>query len=313
MAVPPSSKRGSGAVEPITGDELEQKFEQFRASQSIAMQAFQTNTQNHVSELVKSVSAVQTKRLENIEGEVSQLKSSQTKMELEHKTMAEQIAKLEKAMAIAEKDVVELAGIENDTFNRDPIFHKLKVGSIGELSRDTLLISVKEWLGELGIPEESWKLAGPPQGKQFSLFFSGPSGAGIRRARKANMGLRQEDGTWREIMVPTVDGPTSKLFIGPDKPPKQICEERMGKKLETILSETNPKFRLKLFKYAGDNKRETHIKVGGKTLLKCLAISREEQTPLWDNALVAELNIDKPNILAKFNTTAEISLAQFCL
>ena len=75
----------------------------------------------------------------------------------------------------------------------------------------------------------------------------------------------------------------------------------MGKKLMGILENANPGLRFKLQKYAGTNKRETHIKANGKPIINCKADSYEDQSPLWDNGLVAEFHIDKTEVLTKFN------------
>ena len=129
-----AKRNASGIVQPITEEELEQKLESFRKAiteeTKSAMQNLENKTQNHVTELVKSVSAIQARRMENIEGEVSHLKSSQDKLQKDQLSMWEQIAKLEKSLALSEKDAVEIASIENDSFNREPILHKLKLGSI---------------------------------------------------------------------------------------------------------------------------------------------------------------------------------------
>ena len=300
--------RAKDKEQPVSEDELEATLEQFRqkiASDNkealeAAMAKQQESTFTHVAQLVKTVQATQNKRFENLENEVAGIKGSQVQIEKEHKEMFERIKEMEKILALAEKETIDLASLEDDTFNRDPITNKLKLGATGEMHKATVMEHVTKWMDEVDIPNDAWKLAGPAKSKQFGLFFDSPHGAGARHARKSHLALKNVDGSWREVFLQSVAGPDVKLYSGPDKPPKQVCEEIMGKKLKGILEELYPDRTWTLRKYAGENRRESYVLGDGHEVIKCHAVSRNDLAPLWDNARLAELRVDKAAVLQRF-------------
>ena len=274
---------------------------------STAMSAMDTAFVGKTTVLLRAHDEIQTRKLDNLQGQVDELKASVSKSESHHLEMQESIRIIQSALSIAEKTVVDAKTFDDEDFNKQPEFNKLRVGASEAVSRPAIYKTIAEWLANAGVADDQWNLVGGDLGKQFGVLFKGTEGLGARRARKANHCLKRDDGTWIQLETPTPAGGVAKLFIGPDESPKQLAEGRMGRRLVRDLRTMYPKRKFVFHKNQrvnGKNEKgepvvriEAVVKCDFKLLAKVEAKSYEDQQYFWIAQAVDEFKIDKAAVL----------------
>jgi hypothetical protein len=191
-------------------------------------------------------------------------------------------------------------------WTRAPRQDVLTIGAAEPISKDALKDAVKEWLGTapLEYPDGYWRIEGPKLGRNFELFFNGefqsPESAYLK-ANKANLSLKQEDGTWEKIYA---IGPTKKqieLFISKDQTPQVKREFTLSKRLLACIEKSFSGFTFSE-KNIYIHRRLMCIKHGNIDLAKIFADSFENFTVKWNQTEVEALGLDKEALLSEFRS-----------
>ena len=184
------------------------------------------------------------------------------------------------------------AELEREEFTRPPDRGILRIGTPEEVPKSCIQAGILDWLSEAGIKESDWQLRGPTCGKQFKLVFNGLNGLCARRAKKANLFLKDEDGAWKTIHVQTPTGNSVRLYIDMDKNRQQLAVERLGKKVANALMAAYPTKKFYLRKAAG-----LIFLPGNKGICKLEVPTRDDPQIMWNPSLISSEEIDKQAIL----------------
>ena len=309
MAFQPNKRGLAADTTPVTKGEFEDLFENFASSfksdinaeVTTTLKSFESNTTAHLlnrtQELFAAHSTRVNQRCDEVEAAVCELQGSHKALQSETTAIKEQVAALNKAMAIAETAASPQHALDADEWDRPPRLHVIDLKSSDQMARGDVLETIKPWLADAGFSETQWSLAMAPSSLRGSLIFKGEATTAARRAKAANMALRMEDGTWTKLTVPnptpSSDGqprPALPLFVSPDASPKTKAQMWMGKKLLNILKAEYPGLSFAF------RRSDAMVTVQRKDLAFIAADSREETAPLWKGVTVADHDINKERI-----------------
>ena len=151
------------------------------------------------------------------------------------RNMAEQIAELQKSLAVAAKQPVQSPSVGR-AFDRDVDHTIIKAHADGLVNLDKATEELSNWICGSGIDAADFKIEGDAVVRFFTVQFTGLAGPASRRVQKALGCLRRKDGTWTRIRAPAASGNgLVELRVGPDKSPKQIKTEVIGKRIRQAL------------------------------------------------------------------------------
>ena len=154
--------------------------------------------------------------------------------------MADQIKALQQALEVADKQPVQKQFVGRD-FDRDTDATIIKVHADGLATIDNATKALSKWVTDSGINESDFKVQGDATTRYFTIQFTGQIGTAAKRVQKVLDGMRGRDGTWTRIYAPAVAGAGMvELRAGPDKSPKHIKTEIVGKRLRQALEREFP-------------------------------------------------------------------------
>ncbi|CAK0907413.1 unnamed protein product [Prorocentrum cordatum] len=154
--------------------------------------------------------------------------------------MSEQIAALQKALEVANKQPAQETLVGRD-FDRDVDLTIVKVHADGLVTLDKAIEALTKWISDCGIEESRFKVQGHDTSVYFTIQFTGLPGPASRRVQKSFDSLRNRDGSWPRIRAPAIAGNGSvDLRVGPDRSPKQIKTEIVGKRIRRALERAFP-------------------------------------------------------------------------
>ena len=118
---------------------------------------------------------------------------------------------------------------------------KLYVSSPASVQKSEVVKALSSfWNGHLTSEDFAVWGAQDVLGKGFIVQFNGEAGRGARLARKA-LGLRRgSNGQWNDVFVKTPLGDSVKLYINPNKSPKQRKMESSAKRIFTLIKTALP-------------------------------------------------------------------------
>ncbi len=157
------------------------------------------------------------------------------------------------------------------------------------------MASLQPWLDELRLADKPYSLIGPPVGRNFVLKFTGTPALGAKRAKKANLLLRnKEDNSWRELYTTDPEGTQVRIYVAPDKSPKYSRERQLTKRLLRSFNHVVPGRKFYF------NPRLQAICLDGKPLATITAKAYDEFVPQWKYANLDKYTIDKQPIADHF-------------
>ena len=301
----PPPKRGVASIgggDPITKAEHKSLFDEFQAKITTKFQGIVQDSNDKVQaatlagckELFDKQSfqfeARLNERIAPVEANIHALQAENASLKKGQTNLVERVAAMESSMAKAEaqpNSVVDL--LNEEEFCRDAVLSCLEVNAKEPVANLSVKAAISPWLEGAGFTEKNWTFTGPAFGRRFSLLFSGDSLTGARRAKKANLALRRDDGSWETIHVENANGQSVPLFVGPDKSPQTTARETLGKKLLHVVQEMHPGM-----DFFFDKKQFlVRVKSPGSTLKKDLAVmvaeSKDTRFPKFGPPLSASL------------------------
>ena len=135
-------------------------------------------------------------------------------------------------------------------------------------------------------------------GKGFIVQFNGDAGRGARLARKA-LGLRRNsNGQWNDVYVKTPLGDSVKLYINPNKSPKQRKLESSSKRLFTLIKTALPQgIQENEVQY---NRRDGVVSCKWLKIAKVNITNRDDPPTLLFTSHLETLGFDKEQIKYRF-------------
>jgi hypothetical protein len=263
------------------------------------MRAFEERTSSsftaRTASLLTKYDEAQTQKFNALHSDLSELQSRCDKSERDNAELWKTVRLLQDAMALARDSALSQDILDNDEFDRPLQLDTLRVGTATPVTKEALLEATKTWMADLKLSDEMWTLNGPTTGKQFSLRFLGLPVVAARWAKKANTSLKQNDGTWKDILVEDGNGGTTKLFIGEDRNPKMLVQDRLGRRIAAAVRDLHPKM------HVFYRKRDSTVFIESKPVIRPVADSREDFRFLWDHAQVDRIGLVKATIMEKLH------------
>ena len=283
----------------VARDELQSMLDEYSADVKTAVNeeldekslTIETNISAKTASLLQKYDAAQCRKHGALETEISDIRKGHERLEAQNEKMQKAIDDLRKAVASAEQQTpVSPDDLAADDWTKDPDLTKLRVGATEPLARGDVLKVVQEWITDTDIQNDQWTLAGPVLGSQFFVHFKGAPGLAARRARKANLSLKQLDGNWKKLFCPNPAGTSIGLFISMDRSLQQKAQEAMGKRTKKALEEA---YSDKTFFF---QRRSSTITCNFKPLARMDAKSRSQQQIYRHTETLAAESISKETI-----------------
>ena len=129
--------------------------------------------------------------------------------------------------------------------------------------------------------------------------MSGGAQLGERRALKLQTLLRDSKGDWRPMFALTPTDDEVRVYISPDKMPKQLATAGLGRRLREAVEAVLPSTKasglpVHLWKWEGE------ISIDWCQLCCLEPTSPTEHKIYWNNDVVGDYDISKQKILQKF-------------
>ena len=189
----------------------------------------QARLSNEFNTTLRKFHKMQTDRIDLIQNKVETISAKVDLHDSEISALRQEMLQLRERIGLAESPN-HVAPPLPDSWERAARAEVLSIGAGDHIPKSLLEDTVKEWLEPLAIKREDWRLNGPPHGRRFDLVFNGLSEIGAARANKANLLLRNADGTWRQLQSKDCEDKPVDLFISKDQMPKERREETLGKR-----------------------------------------------------------------------------------
>ncbi|CAK0853805.1 unnamed protein product, partial [Prorocentrum cordatum] len=171
---------------------------------------------------------------------VGEVEAKQEKTDKAIELMAEQIKVLQRELATANQQPIKQQFIGRD-FDReiDAIIIKIHADGLVTLAKATE--SLTRFVVGCDIRETDFTVTGNDTAKFFTINFTGLPGPASRRVQKVLDSMPSSNGTWVRIYADAVSGHGAvELRMGPDKSPKQIKTEIVGKRLRQAMEREFP-------------------------------------------------------------------------
>ena len=189
--------------------------------------------------------------------------------------MREHLNILQRRLGVAEAgDSTHIkAMVDNDSFDRaiDPTFLWIEGGGGAIYAKDQCMAVIKPWLDAAKISPDQYTVPGKPTARKFKLQFKGTGGLAEQLTARAFKNLRVDD-EWRPMDALDTDGKTIKLFVNPDKSPKQRRTEIATRDLARIITKETG-----VLVYP--NKREGRVQYNFMSLAK-IEFKSEDEEPI---------------------------------
>ena len=182
-----------------------------------------------------------TKRFNAAEADIVELREKQEASHKSQDGIKDDIKKMQDMLCMVKEDKPPPPRADL-LFDRAPDLTTLTVSAQEALTKAAAWASLASLCDEGDIPHAEVELKGLERGlaKRFSLRFMGSQLLGTNRARQFKQLLREEGGTWRNIMAQSPAGRHVKLFISDDKSEMQSRTEVAGKRLLAAMQEQHP-------------------------------------------------------------------------
>ena len=194
----------------------------------------------------------------------------------------------------------DLTNVQVDIgWDSPPDQSKLYISSPASVQKSEVVKALSSfWNGHLTAEDFAVWGAQDVLGKGFIVQFNGDAGRGARLARKA-LGLRRDsNGQWNDVYVKTPTGDTVKLYINPNKSPKQRKLESSAKRLFTLIKTALPQgIQEHEVQY---NRRDGVVSCKWLKIAKVNITSRDDPPTLLFTSHFETLGFDKEQIKYRF-------------
>ena len=148
---------------------------------------------------------------------------------------------------------------------------------------------VKSWVSDIDLSEADFQLQPFPREAQTSKWWTLKMG-GVPRAAATRVGkllssLQDKDGKWKQTAVHS-GGSSVRLFISPDKSPKQVTTEIHTKLARKALEAAYPKLAWRA------QPRDGVITIDQVPLVKIVADKRKVSHPEFNMDALRQLGVD---------------------
>lgn len=291
----------------VSRTELDELFDTLKADiksdTAAALTGLESNISQKFENLVRNYDSGAQKRFSAIDHEIKHVNDRADKLEETQKSMQGTIDRLERALASAETRPSSSI-ISSEAFDRDPDLTLLRVNTDELCTKLAIIDAIKPWLGEAGFQDNQWSLRGPDEtvSKNWTIQFAGAPGLAGNRAKKAFQLLQDENGNWREIHVTTPADRTVRVYVNPDKSPKQKLTESSAKRLLKAVREVH-----------GGNchllRREGIVTINWQHVVRVDPQPDRSVKLRWNPPMVAHHNLNKDRVTAVFNNSSRTAVA----
>ena len=310
--------KGSGDTPPAKKFHAADETPVTRSTMDAILATHAANCANVAKEQIESVSAkfmaethsvlktyddAVQKQLGGLESGLHVQQQKLQKLEDDNTTFKQQISELQRLAAIVETTPVATI-VDQEVYTAEPDPTKLRIGTKDAVSFDALDKLVASLAEKANIGEEFLSLGGAPLGSQFTLQFTGRADAAARRAKQFQGALRQDNGAWDEHSVDTPAGTSTRVFVDPDKSPKQRDQETVGRSIKKICCSLLPNKSVVLRKW--NKRKETTVAIDLKpvVIIECKANDAPPDF-WWDEANLEAVGITKQAILDKYEESRQ--------
>ena len=187
---------------------------------------------------------------------------------------------------------------QEDGYTRAPIPTRLKLFATEAITLDAAKLGAKAMCDKAGIAATDYTvepLGNPGLTKLFAIDFTGDTKTAALRAKKSRECLRNDDGSWMQLMVTTPAGATTQAYVNADKSPKIERVEKLSKILLKICANE-----YKDKKFFVDRATGT-IKCGWTPIAIIAAPTSSEISLKWNNGGILSTGIDKALVKDAFD------------
>eukprot|EP00959_Pyramimonas_sp_CCMP1952_P411741 8628386-Pyramimonas_sp.AAC.1 len=131
----------------------------------------------------------------------------------------------------------------------------------------------------------------------FHPTEAGDANAAMRKVHKARKHLKNGSGEWRQFNVETIEGGTSRIFVGVDKASRTVRRDIQTKKLATLVKELYSRKRVR-----HDRTKGIIFVEGVPTINLEIGAERDQAMKrIWNYSAVTNQGIDKDQLLQHLN------------
>ena len=133
----------------------------------------------------------------------------------------------------------------DDAFDRPPMPNIIKASAPTRFTKESLNDLVLRLCHEAGLDNPSFKIAGPPHSKGFTIAFNGTGNVGKAAASQFMESRKDSEGKWKPTLCKGValsgaEPENIGVFFNPDAPPKAERIAMLARKTKKILLNENP-------------------------------------------------------------------------
>ncbi|CAK0878916.1 unnamed protein product, partial [Prorocentrum cordatum] len=259
---------------------------QVTSCQTQLVRMFQTQ-----QEAVNRSLAVQTRDIASIGQRADALEAEQA-------AMRKQIGDINKALALAEKELPITDFQELEAWSRQPNPRIFSVGAPQLVGPAQALQGLEEWIRAAGLTNDMVRIDPAVPAKRSNVLVQGGDGVALPRAQALARHLRDPAGRngWRSFSAQSVGGGVVPLYLSPDKSPQQVRMEIQSRKLSVLLAEALPDQ-----SFSAQRARGIVTSQGVKVAKLEMGESRNTDTIIrWNPDMVARLHIDRESINTQF-------------
>ena len=219
-----------------------------------------------------------------------------------HKQFQEEMrefqAEMRHRMGIAESSTVNNKVLNDDIYNRPLDKTVMFIDAQEDVTKESMLVSVTEWLEDAGVADNSWTLKGKDLDKKFILRFKGAVNIAAGLAQRATQALKV-DGEWRNMEAQNAVDAKIRVYVNTDKNAHQKRREITTRRLLNILLAEPGWESTKLFA----NRKDGQIFHNFMPLVKIEVEDSEKDAVLrWNPKGMAKVpNFTKLDIATKLN------------
>lgn len=223
-------KEESGGT-PLTRSDLEDIIGAVQSELQHNMDKMQCDVSESFAVAARKLDERSERRVAALEVTVAESSFAIQKLERDNARIWKEIEALQTDIAQAHESEPLRSHIEDPTIDRKVDATIIKLGAREMLGKGAVGTVASKWLQEANNDSSMCQLQGEDLAKKFIIKFSGNAQTADRRVRPALSSLRAADGAWQRFKCLSPANRESYLCIGPDKSPKQIKTELVGKKL----------------------------------------------------------------------------------
>ena len=179
----------------------------------------------------------------------------------------------------------------------DPTILKINTDKGALVSKAKVIELFTPWMEDNQLSPADWKVSGGELDRNFNLLFQGEGGLAGLRARKVFQTRRNRDGEFRPLAVESSAG-SIKLYVNPNRNPKEQRIDQDGRKLFKLLKEKFPERSVHLAR------REGAVSIDLRLLVKVAPRPGTKSELLFNLDALASLQIDKDVIVDAWGQAA---------